>query len=356
MREISQTGQQETLPEATILIICPSERVCEAVGDQGRTSPRGILQDHPSSIKVRAVLVAAVWDDEQSIRRYQGPLNPFAGGFPVISQLVEPAFGISVVATCRRPRIIATLTAAVALISMQASAEEQTGAPRLRDIPGPNPLWFLGPLVPSSPKINTSMEPVAVDLTNRAGKVMALRIPRAYIAQLSNPSEDAQTFVNVVVYLPDYLPRFLADQAGQKTHGEVVNGIELNSHDEIVIDIQVTAPGTMAKFIEWKRGNHIYAGTFEGKFDLYYDVYQPPQGPPKPRKESGYLIPQGRDDLIITFRSNLATSKMLGCRMQFELEDLMLEVSFWSTNLDQYIKIKDAVTELVTSFIVRVAP
>jgi hypothetical protein len=98
------------------------------------------------------------------------------------------------------------------------------------------------------------------------------------------------------------------------------------------------------------------AGTFEGKFDLYYDVYQPPQGPPKPRKESGYLIPQGRDDLIITFRSNLATSKTLGCRMQFELEDLMLEVSFSSTNLDQYIKIKDAVTELVTSFIVRVAP
>jgi hypothetical protein len=248
---------------------------------------------------------------------------------------------------------VAIFIAAVSLISMQALAEEQTGAPRLRDIPGPNSLWFLGPLGPSSSKISTSMEPIAVDLTNRAGKVIALRMPRAYIAQVSNPSEDAQTFVNVVVYLPDYRPRFLADQGGRKTHGEVVNGIELSSHDEIVIDIQVTAPGTVAKFIEWKRSNRIYAGTFEGKFDLYYDVYQSPQGPPTPRKESGYLIPQGRDDLIITFFVNLATSKMHGCTMQFELGDLMLQVSFWSTYLDQYIKIKDAITELVTSFIVK---
>jgi hypothetical protein len=72
--------------------------------------------------------------------------------------------------------------------------------------------------------MSTGMEPVAVDLTNRAGKVIALRIPRAYVAQVSDPSEDVQTLVNVVVYLPDYLPRFLADQAGQKTHGEVETG------------------------------------------------------------------------------------------------------------------------------------
>jgi hypothetical protein len=64
--------------------------------------------------------------------------------------------------------------------------------------------------------MSTSMEPVAVDLTNRAGKVIALRIPRAYVAQLSDPSEDAQTLVNVVVYLPDYLSRFLADQPDRR--------------------------------------------------------------------------------------------------------------------------------------------
>jgi hypothetical protein len=63
-----------------------------------------------------------------------------------------------------------------------------------------------------------------------------------YIAQVSDPSEDAQTFVNVVVYLPDYPPRFLADQAGQKTHGEVVNGIELRSQDEITADAFPSAP------------------------------------------------------------------------------------------------------------------
>jgi hypothetical protein len=133
----------------------------------------------------------------------------------------------------------------------------------------------------------------------------------------------------------------------------VVNGIELRSQDEIAINIQVTTPGTVAKLIEWKRGNRIYAGKFEVKFDLYYDVYRPPQGPPRPRKESGYLISQGHDDLMITFFANLATSKMRGCEMQFELGEFILEVSFSSTYLDQYTKIKDAVTKLVTSFIVR---
>jgi hypothetical protein len=76
----------------------------------------------------------------------------------MISRLVERAFG----AISRRLRIMAIFMAAVSLISTQALAEEQTGAPRLRDIPGPYSLWFLGPLVPSSSKISTSTERDAV--------------------------------------------------------------------------------------------------------------------------------------------------------------------------------------------------
>jgi hypothetical protein len=272
----------------------------------------------------------------------------------VTRHLVKRAFGAGIVATCRRPLVIIVLTAAVLLMSLRAFAEGQTGASPPHDIPGPNPLWFLEPLMPRSSNPSTSMDPVAIDLTNGAGKVIALRVPRAYIAQVSQPREIAQSFINLAVYLPDYLPRFLADRAGHKTRGEMINRVRLRSEDEIEIAMRVTAPGTIAKFIESKRSNRIYGGTSKDTFDLYYDVYQPPhQASPVPRRESGYLIPQGRDDLIINFATNLKTSEMLGCRMEFELGDLDLQVAFSSKHLDQYTTIRDRVSELVRPFIVK---
>jgi len=198
------------------------------------------------------------------------------------------------------------------------------------------------------------MEPVAIELTHRGDKPISLRVPRAYIREISQPGEIAQTFITLVVYLPDYLPRALADQAGHTTRGQVINGIQLRSKEEIAIYVRATRPGAIAKYIELQRSDRIHGGTFEGKFDLYYDVYQPsPQAQPTPRKESGYLIPLDRDDLIISFYVNLNTSEMLGCRMQFELERLSLEVSFSSKYLSEYTLIRDRISELIQPFIVR---
>jgi hypothetical protein len=205
---------------------------------------------------------------------------------------------------------------------------------------------------PSNP--STSMEPIAIELTNGAGKVIALSVPRAYITQVSQPGEISQSFITLVVYFPDYLPRFLADRAGHKTRGEVINGIELRSKDSIGIDMRVTTPGAITKFIEWKRQSRIYDGTLNDKFHLYYNVYQPPdRAPPQPRRGSGYLVPLGRDDLIISFAVNLNTSEMLGCRMSFELGDLGLQVAFSAKYLDQYIEIKERVSNLIRPFIVK---
>jgi hypothetical protein len=74
------------------------------------------------------------------------PFDSFRGWIPVILHAVERAFRIGAMATCRWPRITAIFIAAVSLISMQALAEEQTGAHRLRDIPGPNPCGSWSPL------------------------------------------------------------------------------------------------------------------------------------------------------------------------------------------------------------------
>jgi hypothetical protein len=67
-----------------------------------------------------------------------------------------------------------------------------------------------------------SMEPVTLELRNRGGsdKPIILRVPRAYIAEVAEPDQRVQSYVTLVVYLPDYLPRALADQAGLKTRGK----------------------------------------------------------------------------------------------------------------------------------------
>ncbi|SRR5258706_16816 len=113
-------------------------------------------------------------------------------------------------------------------------------------------------------------------------------------------------------------------------------------------------PGAITKFIERTRRDRIYDGIFQKEFNFYYDVYQPPdQAPAMPRRESGYLIPLGRDDLIISFATNLRTSEMLGCQMKFERGDLALRVSFSSKHLYQYVQIKERVTDFVGPFIVK---
>ena len=244
------------------------------------------------------------------------------------------------------------LTVAFALMLMPRLAHGQTGAPRVQDIPGPNRLWFLEPLTPRTSTPSTDMNHVAIELTNRAGKAIVLRIPRAYIAQISDPRETAQTYVTLAVYFPDYLPRFLADRAGHKTRGEIINSIELRSKEEVAIELRVTTPGTLRKSIEWMRGNRIDGGTFRGEFDLYYDVFRPtPHEPPQPRKEIEYLVPHGSDDLMIRCVTNLGTSEMLGCRMKFEREDLEVQVAFSSNYLDEYTQVKNRVAEIVESFI-----
>jgi len=234
---------------------------------------------------------------------------------------------------------------------MRSLAQAQAGESPLQDIPGPNHLWFLEPFMPKSSSPSTSMEPVTIELTNRAGKVILLNIPRAYIAEISDPRQTDQTYVTLAVYLPDYLPRFLADRAGHKTRGEKINNIELRSSDEIAVYLRVTAPGTIAKSIMWTRSNRINGGTYKEKFDLYYDVSRPtPQAQPQPRKEFEYLIPHNRDDLVIRCAANVGASEMLGCRMKFEREDLELQVAFSSKYLDNYSEIKDRVLEIVGTF------
>jgi len=108
------------------------------------------------------------------------------------------------------------------LPSVLSRAEDRSNSTPPSDIPGPNRLWFLEPFMSFNRGPSKSMEPVTLELRNRGGsdKPIILRVPRAYIAEVAEPDQRVQSYVTLVVYLPDYLPRALADQAGLKTRGK----------------------------------------------------------------------------------------------------------------------------------------
>ena len=110
------------------------------------------------------------------------------------------------------------------------------------DIPGPNRFPFLEPFVGSTRTPSSSMELVSVEVgfANSTNKRTALRVPRSYFVWVSEPGKNFQTFIQLAVYLPDYLPKALADKAGLQTRGEVINGIQLRSKAEIGIQISAT--------------------------------------------------------------------------------------------------------------------
>jgi hypothetical protein len=250
---------------------------------------------------------------------------------------------------------LSVLAAIVTAIGTSGAAGQETGPRSHEDLPGPNRLWFLEPLMPFlGARPSSSMEPVSFELTNSAQTTTRLRIPRAYISRVSEPGQVSQSFVRLAVYLPDYLPRFLADQAGHQTRGKLVKGIELRSPDELGITVEATIPGAEAKIIDSVRSRTLAGGKFGEEFEIRYHArLLSPDSEPVPRKESGYLIPIARNDFSISFAASPSTGEMIGCTLRFSFKDrLAVQVSFSAKQLDRYREIREAVSEMLDRFIV----
>jgi hypothetical protein len=225
------------------------------------------------------------------------------------------------------------------------------------ELPGPNRWWFLSPWQGFTGKAaSSSMERVSIQLANLNGKTLepmsvrtTLCVPRAYIGDVAQPARSVHSYVTLVVYLPDYLPRFLAEKAGFQTQGEIVNGIQLRSEAEMIITLKQS--GSIKKFIEWIQGDRIFGGTYLDKFNVYYNVKQNSATSPRvPRLESGYLVPISEDETIITFLKNGRMEIPFGI-MQFNYRELGIDVSFAGEDLTKYQEVRNRTTELVKSFI-----
>jgi hypothetical protein len=224
------------------------------------------------------------------------------------------------------------------------------------DLPGPNRWWFLSPWLGSTTgRPSSSMQPISVQLARLNGKTLEplslptrLCIPRAFIGDVSEPERPVQSYVTLVVYLPDYLPRFLAEKAGSETRGEIINGIRLRSESEIIITLKQS--GSIKKFIESIKAEKIFGGTYLDEFNVYYDVKQvSPSSPRLPRLESGYLVPIGEADTYITFLKNGRMEIPFGT-MRFNYRELEIDVLFAGKDLAKYQEVRNRTTELVKSF------
>ena len=200
---------------------------------------------------------------------------------------------------------------------------------------------------------SSSMEPVAVELKNSQQRITKLSIPRAYIPIVSEPNKELQSII-VVVYLPDYLPRFAAEQAGHRTLGKSINGIHLRSPDEIAIYVKSSTRDLQAKMINSAKGHTIYGGEYRPGVGIYYRrTFQAGSTEPTPDKFSGYLIPADRDDFYLQFTASPKTGKMVGCSLHFNLnDDVGIQALFPAEHLDEYEQIRKAVSELVNRFLI----
>jgi len=221
------------------------------------------------------------------------------------------------------------------------------------------PNWmshFLRSLQSRNGPVNTSMEPREVTLVSRTGSTVRLRVPEAYIDRVgkvelaeSGTPGGAGGFIHLVAYLPDMLPKHLAEQAGHKVHGPGIGGVFLDSEDRVDIIAAPVVPVSWAFQVEMAKKKYPYDRDADG-FAVYYQTLRlSPDS--KPWRSKDVLIPIGVEDAIIecTLGQN---GQRLGCSVSVPQEDAVkLDVNLKSAHLSQWREIVSKARALVNSFI-----
>ena len=221
------------------------------------------------------------------------------------------------------------------------------------------PAWmlhFFGWLQSRNGPVSTSMEPREITLVSRTGSTVRLRVPEAYIRRaggldLIENAADGTPGGNVVIvaYLPDMLPKHLAERAGHKVHGPGIAGVYVASEDEVRIDVNPESPVAWAQQIERAKKNFTYDRDADGFAVYYKKLSYSPDG--KRQRYEDVLIPLGREDAVIDCALG-QSGERLGCNVSVPQEGpVRLEVQLWSTHLMQRREIVSKARSLVNSFI-----
>jgi hypothetical protein len=246
-------------------------------------------------------------------------------------------------------RLALSAVLVLGLLAIAAPRTQLTGG-------GPTPDWrgnFLGWLRGRNGPVSTSMASREVILVSRTGSTIRLRVPEAYIHRaggremIENVSEGKPGGgVVMEVYLPDLLPRHLAEQAGYKVHGPGIGGIYLRSEDEVRIDISPVTPVSWAREIELAKSKYTYDHNTEN-YAIYYQTLPADAH----RRFKDVLIPLESEDAIIDCALS-QSGERLGCTLSLPQEGpTKLQIGLWSTHLPEWPEIVSKARVLVNSVI-----
>lgn len=111
----------------------------------------------------------------------------------------------------------------------------------------------------------------------------------------------------------------------------------------------------IAETIKWIKGTRLYNGKFED-FEIYHHFTQasPDADEPKFLILSGHYVPANRNDFVISFVGNPNLGEPTGCELSYVLmEKLHVRISFSGKQLEKHQAIREAVSKLVSSFVVQ---
>jgi hypothetical protein len=199
------------------------------------------------------------------------------------------------------------------------------------------------------------MEPREITLVSRAGAITRLRVPTAFIDRgggrelFENGSKDGPGgFVAVVAYLPDLIPRFLAEQTRNAVSGSPAAGLVLDDYEHgVMLHVTAANPENWTSRVERTKQRYTYDRD-EGEFHVYFDVLRS-----LGRRWKEILIPIETEDAIIEC-SLAQTGRRLGCEVLVPQKGMIrIDFHMSSTQLHQRKSVVAKGEALINTWIVQ---
>jgi hypothetical protein len=245
----------------------------------------------------------------------------------------------------------------VLLVSCWALPRLPDGVPEQPQSIPSQPWKFLRWLQSRNGPATSSMKPREVTLVNRSGDMTRLLVPAAYVDRgggweliVSGTSDHPGGFVTLQAYLPELLPKLIAEQMGYKVHGPVRLGIYLASEDMVSIRISPANAFNWERHVQWTKERYTYERDADG-YAIYYETLHLQNTGSWRSKE--VLIPIGDPEVVIECALS-QTRERLGCNVEVPSDGVVqLNFMIWSTHLVERHEIEAKVRALVDSFVTR---
>ena len=201
------------------------------------------------------------------------------------------------------------------------------------------------------------MKPREITLVSRDGRTVRLHVPEAYIYKaggremIENAAQGRPGgSVEILAFLPDMLPKHLAEPAERKVFGPGIESSFTTSENALLIDVIPADPVNWVRFLERTKERYTYDRDADG-FAVYYQIIRAPDDGTKPWRSTEFLIPLGSEDAII--ECGLSQSgRRLRCNVRVPQQDsVRLELLISSSYLSEWREIWSKARALVATFV-----